>query len=401
MIDQILKSRNWVLFGSKPAAAGNADVPVRIGARHLDAFLTWFALRAQCGRGRSRSQQQPLLYILAVGVFLACGTAVNAQTQTPKDKQEQPADEKTAPAGANPTVKEGSTGKADQKAEEPKIIGKQIRYADGSTSDADEVFKLNGELWIRRGSVTERITRSVSSVETVRAPVEKPADKPAEGAAEAPATAANATPPAPDSFWVLLKGGARMKVDEVTQNEEGAWCRRGNFSVLISADRIESIEAESAMAKPAGGRHRDWTTGNSRIDQLIRANGARFGVDPYLVFCVIEHESQFHAGAVSPKGAQGLMQLMPGTASRFGVRRPFDPAENIFGGTQYLKELLKMFGGRVDLALASYNAGEGAVLKYGGKIPPYRETREYVQRITRRYGTDPKDSQEKRSGSPQ
>jgi soluble lytic murein transglycosylase-like protein len=95
------------------------------------------------------------------------------------------------------------------------------------------------------------------------------------------------------------------------------------------------------------------------------------------------------------------MQLMPGTAIRFGVRRPFDPAENIFGGTQYLRELLKMFGGRVDLALASYNAGEGAVLKYGGKVPPYRETREYVDRITRRYGTGPKDSQEKRSVSPQ
>jgi soluble lytic murein transglycosylase-like protein len=96
------------------------------------------------------------------------------------------------------------------------------------------------------------------------------------------------------------------------------------------------------------------------------------------------------------------MQLMSGTASRFGVRRPFDPAENIFGGTQYLKELLKMFSGRIDLALASYNAGEGAVLKYGGKVPPYRETREYVNKITRRYGIDPKkDSQEKRSVSPQ
>src|SRR5262249_22481356 len=146
---------------------------------------------------------------------------------------------------------------------------------------------------------------------------------------------------------------------------------------------------------------RDWTTGSDRIDKLIRANGSRFGVDPYLVFCVIEHESQFHTMAVSPKGARGLMQLMPGTAARFGVRKSFDPAQNIYGGTQYLKELLTMFGGRIDLALASYNAGEGAVIKYGGQVPPYRETRDYVKRISRRYGSDTRDKQDKRSPSPQ
>ena len=181
-----------------------------------------------------------------------------------------------------------------------------------------------------------------------------------------------------------------MKVDDVTESDEGAWCRRGNFSVLIAGDRIERIERDSALAKPTGWKQREWTTGQPRIDQLIRANASRFGVDPYLVFCVIEHESHFHTRAVSPKGAQGLMQLMPATAARFGVRNSFDPAQNINGGTQYLKELLKMFGGRVDLALASYNAGEGAVLKYGGKVPPYRETREYVRRISGRYGVDPK-----------
>jgi len=105
---------------------------------------------------------------------------------------------------------------------------------------------------------------------------------------------------------------------------------------------------------------------NRRINQK---NGARYGVDPYLVFCVIEHESHFRSRALSPKGAQGLMQLMPGTARRFGVRRPYDVAENIKGGTQYLKELMAMFDGRVNLVLASYNAGEGAVLKYGRSVP--------------------------------
>ena len=336
------------------------------------------------------------LYLLTVGILLACVSSMNAQPQSPggnptvrdgaagnptaKSANGNPTVKEGA-AGGNPTVKEGAGAQASA---EPKVIGQKIQFADGSTGNADEVFKLNGELWIRRGSVTERITRSVKSVETVREPIEKPREA---AGTEAPAATESANPPAPDSFWVLLKGGARMKVDEVTQNEEGAWCRRGNFSVLISADRIEGIESASA-AKPAGGRQRDWTTGNIKIDQLIRANGTRFGVDPYLVFCVIEHESQFHTNALSPKGAQGLMQLMPGTATRFGVRRPYDPAENIYGGTQYLKELLKMFNGRIDLALASYNAGEGAVLKYGGNVPPYRETRDYVKRITRRYGGD-------------
>lgn len=79
------------------------------------------------------------------------------------------------------------------------------------------------------------------------------------------------------------------------------------------------------------------------------------------------------------------MQLMPGTGARFGVRRPFDPGQNIAGGTRYLKQLLQRFNGRVDLVLASYNAGEGAVAKFGGRVPPYRETRNYVKRVGYRY----------------
>lgn len=336
--------------------------------------------------------------LLVAGVFLVwCAAAVAGQDPAParpKPEDGKPATEKKSPAAedAKPAAEKKST--APEAPSEPKVIGKQIQFADGSTVQADNVWKMGGDLWYSSGGVTQRVARSVKSVETLRAQVEKPA--------ETPAVAEAAQPAAPEAFWILLKGGARMKVDDVTESEEGAWCRRGNFSVLIDRDRIDRIESESALAKQTTGwKQRDWSTGSTKIDQLIRANGGRFGVDPYLIFCVIEHESQFHTGAVSPKGAQGLMQLMPGTASRFGVRRPFDPAENIFGGTQYLKELLKMFNGRVDLALASYNAGEGAVLKYGGKVPPYKETREYVNRITRRYGVDPKDSQEKRSVSPQ
>ena len=99
----------------------------------------------------------------------------------------------------------------------------------------------------------------------------------------------------------------------------------------------------------------------------------------------MEQESHFNTRALSPMGARGLMQLMPGTAARFGVRNSHDPAQNISGGTRYLKILLKRFNGRVDLVLAGYNAGEGAVMKYGHRVPPYRETRNYVRKISARY----------------
>ena len=122
-----------------------------------------------------------------------------------------------------------------------------------------------------------------------------------------------------------------------------------------------------------------------KIDAIIRQNGARYGVDPYLIFCVMEQESHFNARALSPMGARGLMQLMPGTSARMGVKRPSDPAQNIAGGTRYLKQLIQRFDGRIDLVLASYNAGEGAVMKFGRRVPPYRETREYVKRISYRY----------------
>jgi soluble lytic murein transglycosylase-like protein len=108
----------------------------------------------------------------------------------------------------------------------------------------------------------------------------------------------------------------------------------------------------------------------------------------------MSQESKFSKIALSPKGAQGLMQLMPGTAARYGVTNPYDVAQNISGGTRYLKDLLKMFNGRVDLALAGYNAGEGAVIKYGYTVPPYDETRNYVKLIVKRYGATATKSQD-------
>lgn len=119
------------------------------------------------------------------------------------------------------------------------------------------------------------------------------------------------------------------------------------------------------------------------IADLVRRLAPSYGLDPDLVLAVIETESNFNPNARSPKNAQGLMQLIPATAARFGVEDAWDPEQNIRGGMAYLSWLLKYFDGDVKLALAGYNAGEGAVERHGG-IPPYRETRNYVSRIIAR-----------------
>lgn len=118
-------------------------------------------------------------------------------------------------------------------------------------------------------------------------------------------------------------------------------------------------------------------------DEVIESAAATHGVRPELVRAVIHVESGFNPRARSHKGAMGLMQLMPATAADLGVDNPWDPVQNIHGGVAYLGSLLRQFGDEV-LALAAYNAGPGAVSRYGQKVPPYRETRDYVQKITRR-----------------
>lgn len=128
-----------------------------------------------------------------------------------------------------------------------------------------------------------------------------------------------------------------------------------------------------------------FTTGNANVDNFIVESGKRNSVDPLLLYSIMHQESSFKPRAMSYKGARGLMQLMPFTASRFGVTNIWDPKQNIEGGARYMRFLLDLFSGDVRLALAGYNAGEGAVMKYGYQVPPYSETREYVRRIGARY----------------
>ncbi|HEV7642725.1 MAG TPA: lytic transglycosylase domain-containing protein [Pyrinomonadaceae bacterium] len=128
-----------------------------------------------------------------------------------------------------------------------------------------------------------------------------------------------------------------------------------------------------------------FTTGDDEIDGFILDSCARYGVDPLLIYAQMNQESSFKLRATSYKGARGLMQLMPATAARFGVTNIYDPQQNIEGGVKYMRWLLNTFNGDISLALAGYNAGENAVMKYGWAIPPYNETQNYVARISARY----------------
>jgi soluble lytic murein transglycosylase-like protein len=127
------------------------------------------------------------------------------------------------------------------------------------------------------------------------------------------------------------------------------------------------------------------TSGDPDLDAIIFRAGGRHGVDPRFIHAVIWQESKYKTTALSRAGAQGLMQLMPATARRFGCTDPQDVAANVEAGTKYLSWLLKRFNGDVKLALAGYNAGEGAVDKYNG-VPPYDETQNYVRKIVDSYG---------------
>jgi soluble lytic murein transglycosylase-like protein len=149
--------------------------------------------------------------------------------------------------------------------------------------------------------------------------------------------------------------------------------------VLTVSDRPQGAGAR-AVTVQVGVPQPTRTT--PRYEPLIQQHASSQGIKPDLVRAVIQVESAFNPRAVSPKGAMGLMQLMPATAAQFGVIDPFNPVENIRAGVRYLRQLLDRYNDNEQLALAAYNAGPGAVDKYGSKVPPYKETQNYVQKIS-------------------
>ncbi len=132
-------------------------------------------------------------------------------------------------------------------------------------------------------------------------------------------------------------------------------------------------------------RHTFSGANKARYNELIEDAAQRHNIDAKLLHAVIQTESAYNPSAISSAGAAGLMQLMPATAQRFGVYDRQDPDQNVEGGTKYLKHLIRLFGPRLDLAIAAYNAGENAVMRHNNTIPPYRETQDYVRQVLALY----------------
>ena len=305
--------------------------------------------------------------ILGAALVLGAGTASHAQVASDKSSRD--------------AVTDGSA--SDSSSSSSQI---QLKLNDGSLRTVEDAWESEQGIWYKQSGVThllprdrvkaiERGSKAKSKIDPPVVRITDPSDKKV------------VAPLQP--VWIHLAGGARVEADSASETPTGVWYTRGALSIFIERSRVDHIERENlesvAESDSSLPKARGWTTGRPKIDALIRQNAAKVGLDPYLVFCVMEQESHFNSRAQSPMGARGLMQLMPGTAARFGVRNSFDPAQNIAGGTRFLKQLSDRFGGRMDLILASYNAGEGAVMKYGRKVPPYRETRNYVRRISYRY----------------
>jgi soluble lytic murein transglycosylase-like protein len=175
-------------------------------------------------------------------------------------------------------------------------------------------------------------------------------------------------------FW---PAAAQTRSADVQGQGGGAPACDGRLSAEYVGERRDILSVQSGL-----GGH---TTGSARLDRLIIGAAARQGVDPVLLLVVMRRESAFAAQAVSLKGAVGLMQLTPATAARFGVRDLFNARQNVEAGARFLRRLLDNYCGNLDLTLAAYNAGEGAVRRYGRRVPPYGETRRYVLQVGGQY----------------
>lgn len=205
-------------------------------------------------------------------------------------------------------------------------------------------------------------------------------------AALATASALLIAAPAAGEIIVLSSGrtlsvkGHRVEGDTIvlTLRTGGEVTCDKNIVEKVLPDEVPYPEPAPPVAVVA--QERTGSLGSTPYGEIIAALSEAHGVDPMLVKALIQVESNYKPRARSPRGAMGLMQLMPSTAREYNVRNPFDPKSNIEAGIKHLKGLIDRFGDRLELALAAYNAGEGAVMKFNG-VPPYRETRNYVSKI--------------------
>ncbi|MDX2032887.1 MAG: lytic transglycosylase domain-containing protein [Blastocatellia bacterium] len=265
----------------------------------------------------------------------------------------------------------------------------ELHLRDGRVVQAEDSWEVGDAIWYRQG----KIIASFPKTEVVRI------TKPEAVAKPAPPAGAKLSGP-PDSSpkveevesrqvsRILLKGGASIDADSVWEAQDRVGYRLGKMQSFVDRADVERIIRRVAVLEekaPPTPRSLRYSTGHRGLDQLIVYNAERYGVDPTLIYLVMQAESGFNHRAVSRVGARGLMQLMPETARRLGVRNIHDPIQNVDAGTRYLRTLLEMFNGDLNLALAGYNAGENAVIKYGRRVPPYRETINYVWRINTAY----------------
>jgi soluble lytic murein transglycosylase-like protein len=182
----------------------------------------------------------------------------------------------------------------------------------------------------------------------------------------------------------VLGNGMTLKVSShrLVDGDQVDLTLKGGGEVELPKDAVQGFVPDEVLDEVPPGKSA------AEVRSLVRDIALRRGLPPELVLAVVAVESGFQPDAVSRKGAQGLMQLMPGTASALGVRDAFDPVQNVDGGTRYLSSLLSLYGGDPRKALAAYNAGEGAVRRHGG-VPPFKETQDYVRAVLRLSGQKP------------
>lgn len=179
--------------------------------------------------------------------------------------------------------------------------------------------------------------------------------------------------------YFVMRSGARLNVNAYQLLDGRYRVQINGGTAEIAASDVVAIEPEEIFV-PAPRM----PLMQAPYGQLIQTAAQKYGVDADLVFSVIAAESNFNPNAVSRRGARGLMQLLPATATRLGVKDIYDPVQNIDGGTRYLRELLSLYRGDLVLTVAAYNAGPGALQKYG-RVPPYRETQSYIRAIRKTY----------------